>query len=377
AREPRRAARGPAGHGASGRAPGLDARSGRPRPLHGRRPDRRVRHPRGAARRLGGLCNPRPRLRGRPDVTGLAPDTMSPEAPDSLPKPIERSPEEEHILRAGALGVLRRGLAVTPELRRGVAFTVGLALAMAGGKLAVPILIQQILDRGVLGDDGFRPTFVFGACAATAALISVLYVLGRATYLRLVRASENSLLGLRVRAFEHIHRLSMAEHGEHRRGALVARVTSDIETLAQFMEWGGVAWIVNGFAIATTLGVMTFYDWRLALLVVVAFVPMVLLLPMLQRRQLAAEDRVRTSVGEALAEVSETITGAPLVHAYGLEERNRRRLRGAIDRVFRAHMLAGRYFALMFPLGDVFGSVAMAGVVAAGVTWGPGWGLEV
>jgi ATP-binding cassette, subfamily B, bacterial len=192
-----------------------------------------------------------------------------------------------------------------------------------------------------------------------------------------VRASENSLLGLRVRTFEHIHRLSMAEHTENRRGALVARVTSDIETLARFMEWGAVAWIVDGFLLAATFGVMAIYDWRLTLLALAGFAPLLLLMPALQRRQLAAQDRVRTAVGETLSEVSETVTGAPVVQAYGLEDRTRGRLGTAIDNQYRAYMRAGRYFAAMFPLGDLFGALALAAVVTAGVVWGPGWGLQV
>ena len=47
----------------------------------------------------------------------------------------------------GAIGVLRRGLAVSPELKAGIAFTALMALATAVGKLAVPILIQQTLDQ--------------------------------------------------------------------------------------------------------------------------------------------------------------------------------------------------------------------------------------
>ena len=179
-----------------------------------------------------------------------------------------------------------------------------------------------------------------------------------------------------MRAFDHIHRLSIAEHNEQRRGALVARVTSDIETLAQFMEWGAVAWIVDSVLIVATFVVMVVYDWRLALVTLACFAPLPLLLPTLQRRQLAAHDR-RTAVGETLSEVSETITGAPVIQAYGLEGRARSRLGAAIDRQYRAYLLAARYFAAIFPLGDLFGSVALAGVIAAGVTWGPGWGLGV
>ena len=62
-------------------------------------------------------------------------------------RPLPGTPEEEHVLQAGAIGVLRRGIAVTPELRQGVVLTLLMAVAGAGGKLAVPILIQQILTR--------------------------------------------------------------------------------------------------------------------------------------------------------------------------------------------------------------------------------------
>lgn len=310
-------------------------------------------------------------------MTEPGPDLLAGAALDGETAWTQPSPEEVHVLDAGAVEVLRRGLRVTPELRQGIALTLAMAVVTAAGKLAVPILIQQILDRGVLGEAGFRNGFVYAACAVTTVVVLGLYLVGRGTYLRLVRAAEASLLALRVRAFDHIHRLSIAEHNEQRRGALVARVTSDIETLAQFMEWGGVAWIVDSVLIAATFVVMAAYDWRLALVALVAFLPLTVLLPFLQRRQLAAQDRVRTAVGDSLSEVSETITGAALIQAYGLEARARSRLTAAIDRQYRAYVAAARYFAAMFPLGDMFGALALAGVVAAGVTWGPGWGLEV
>jgi putative ABC transport system ATP-binding protein len=297
---------------------------------------------------------------------------------DDRPLP-EATPDDDEgeLAGEGAIGVLRRGLAVTPELKEGVWLTVVLAFVTSAGKLAVPVLIQQILDRGVRGGAGFRPGFVYGTAAATALGVLVLYLVGRGTYLRLVRATENSLLGLRTRAFSHVHKLSVAEHSEQRRGALVARVTSDIETLAQFTEWGAVAWIVDTVMIAGTFTVMAVYDWRLSLLTLVVFAPLAFLLPVLQRRQLVAQDEVRTTVGDTFSEMSETITGASIVRAYGLERRSQRRLRAAIDRQYEARQRAARYVALMFPLGDLFASVAMACVGIAGVVWGPGWGLQM
>ncbi len=276
----------------------------------------------------------------------------------------------------GAVAVLRRGLAATPELKVGLIFTVGMAIGNGGGRLAVPILIQQILDRGVLGEAGFRPEFVYPACAVAVAVVIGLFWLSRATYLRLIRAAENSLYGLRVRTFEHIHRLAVADHIESRRGEMVARVTSDVETLAQFTQWGAVSWIVNLSIIVGTLAAMTVYSWQLALLVFLVFIPLVPLMRRLQQRQLRAYDDVRNTVGTSLAEVSEAVTGASVVRAYGLEDRTRDRLRTAIRHQYRAHLRAAVYFSLLFPLGDIFGSIALAAVAGVGAIHGAALGVS-
>ena len=146
---------------------------------------------------------------------------------------------------SGALAVLRKGIAVMPEVRVGIRVSLAFAVLVAAGKLLIPVVIQQVLDRGVLGKRGFQAGFVITACVGTAVGVLVIMVLSRITYLRLVRTAEGALFHLRVRVFEHIHRLSVAEQNETKRGILVARVTSDIETLARFVNWGAVSWVVN------------------------------------------------------------------------------------------------------------------------------------
>ena len=71
--------------------------------------------------------------------------------------PTELLTEEVETPSARAMEVLRRGLAVSPELRTGIAFTIAMAVATAIGRLVTPVLIQQILDKGVSGSAGFRP----------------------------------------------------------------------------------------------------------------------------------------------------------------------------------------------------------------------------
>jgi ATP-binding cassette subfamily B protein len=284
--------------------------------------------------------------------------------------------EEVETPQVNAMEVLRRGLAVSPELRTGIAFTVAMAIATAVGRLVTPVLIQQILDKGVSGTDGFRPSFVAGASLLALVIVVVVMVLSRATYIRLVRSAEGMLCNLRVSAFAHIHRLSIADHNESRRGELTARVTSDVETIARFAQWGGVAWIVDTVIIIGTLGVMAIYSWQLTLVTILVMAPMLPILRALQRRQLRAYDRVRTRVGQTLGAVSESVMGAGVIRAYGITGRVRDRVHAAIDRQYAAEQRTAKYFAFMFPLGDIFGGVALALVVGIGAWWGPSWGLE-
>ena len=275
----------------------------------------------------------------------------------------------------GAWRVLLRGLRESPELRRGLGFTVVLSLLVTAANLAIPILIQQILDHGF--DGGFRPAFVYGICAAGIVLVAIVYVAGRAAARRLVSASETALLNLRVRAFAHIHELSVAEQTTEKRGVFVARVTADIDTLSQFTEWGGIAWILSLALVVGSLGVMLAYSWRLTIPVLVLTAPMFLLIMKLQKGILGAFDRLRTRVGEMLSEVSESVMGAAVVRAYGLEAHMDTRVKRAISRRYRAQMIAHLRSTALFPVANVVGSLVVAAILAVGAHWGPGWGLTV
>jgi ATP-binding cassette, subfamily B, bacterial len=171
-----------------------------------------------------------------------------------------------------AMRLLRRGLAASPELRRGAALTLLLALVAAGGRVITPVLVQQLVDDH-LGGGPVDLAGLLTLAGTGVVLVLVAAWAARTTNQRLATASERALCGLRVRAFNHIHALSMAHHTEEQRGALVSRVTSDVETLGQFFRWGGLAWIINSALMLAALAAMVVYDWRLALVAVATVLP--------------------------------------------------------------------------------------------------------
>ena len=129
---------------------------------------------------------------------------------------------------------------------------------------------------------------------------------------RLSVRSERALYDFRERLIGHIHRLSLADRGEERRGGLVARVTSDIETLAQFFQWGGMSWMRNSALMLIVSVVMLVYDPLLACVAFAVALPLALVLRAVQRRLVVAHGEARERNGEmlgAIAEVGRAVEG--------------------------------------------------------------------
>ena len=299
---------------------------------------------------------------------------MSVMVADELAAPAEE-PEElpipEHL--RGTWSVLGRGLRLSPELRKGLGLTIVFSLAVAVSSIVIPVLVQQIFDHGLSG--GFRPLFVFGLCALALGIVVLAFFAQRVALRRLVCASEEALMELRVRGFEHIHRLSIATQAGEKRGVFVARVTADVDTLQQFTEEAAMVWVWAIVQIVVTLVIMLAYSWQLTIPIVLLVFPMLLAMGKLQAKMAAAYDLVRGRVGQMLSEVSESVMGAAVVRAYGLEERTDARVKRSIHARYRAHVQAHRRTATLWPMGTLFWGLANCVVILSGATWGPGWGL--
>jgi putative ABC transport system ATP-binding protein len=274
----------------------------------------------------------------------------------------------------GAAATIGRGVKVVPELRAGLGLTVALAVVGALGRVTVPITIQQAVDKGLHGDD--VDLAIIARLAALATICVVIASLAqRFAVARLGTRSEHALFGLRVRLFHHIHRLSLEDHAEERRGALVARVTSDIETLTMFFAWGGLAWLLDGALMLVVASVMLAYDWVLALVAFVVVAPLFVVLRAVQRRLVAAYDDVRESNGAFLGHISEVVTGAAVVKAYHLGESAVADTRAVAAQRARTQIRAGSIAAYLFPSGEVFGVLTVVAVVLTGLWRGPESGL--
>ncbi len=281
---------------------------------------------------------------------------------------------------AGTVMTFRRAFRIAPEFVRGLGYTLFLAVVSTAGRVVVPFAVQQTIDHGLGGADADSSHVDLGAIRASLllALGAVLITAGAAYLLnvRLFRASESGLASLRVKTFRHVHDLSMLTQASERRGALVSRVTSDVDQLSNFMQWGGIQLLVSVLQLALATVLMLVYSWPLTLLVYACFAPLLWLAKVMSLRLAAAYGVVRERVGAVLSAVSEAVVGAAVVKAFGVGERTGRRIDVSIGEHQDAAVRAQRLAALTFSGGELVAGLANAGVVLLGVWLGVGGQLS-
>jgi putative ABC transport system ATP-binding protein len=265
---------------------------------------------------------------------------------------------------------IKRGAEISPELKEGIWGTVMLALLGTAGRVVVPIAVQQTLDRGIHGPHGMDLSFVTGM-ALLAGLALVLT--GVASYLmtaRLFTTAERGLATLRIKAFRHVHDLPLLTQNTERRGALVSRVTSDVDQVSQFLVFGGIIGIVSVGQIVVATLIMLVYSWQLTIVVWVCFAPLFLSLRYFQRKLSDAYGLVRRMVGQMLAAVSEPVVGAVVVRTHAIEGRTQARIDEAIASYQAASTKAQGLTAFSFSLGGVSAGLANALVLIVGIWLG-------
>ena len=270
--------------------------------------------------------------------------------------------------------IIGRGVTVAPALKSGIGLTFLFALFGTGARLVIPILIQQSIDHG-LQPGRVDVSYIVRLSVIGAICVVISSFCLREATKRLGTRAENGLFSLRSQLFDHIHRLSLEEHNNEKRGALVSRVTSDIETLTQFFSWGGLGLLLDGSQMFAVAAVMLAYDWRLAVVAFITSAPLIFVLRFVQSRLVNAHNLSRERNADFLGSVSELMAGAETLRAYDAEEFMIDSVASSMRNRKRSNIRAGVIGAFLFPSGEVFAVFTVMAVVGTGLLIGPAGGL--
>ena len=277
----------------------------------------------------------------------------------------------------GGWTTVRRGLSLSPEITRGLGVTLLLAAVSTLGRVIVPVGVQQTIDSGINAPGGPDVGRIVTLVLLATGLVVLTGVCAYLVNVRLFTATEAGLATLRTTAFRRIHDLSTLTQNTERRGALVSRVTSDVDTISTFVQFGGLILFISLGQIVVATVLMAVYSWWLALLVVLAFLPLFLSLRPLQKLLSVRFAAVRENVGLMLGGISEAVVGADTIRAYGAERRIQGRIDSGVEEHRRTATSAGVFASSIFAGGTLVSGLAVAAVVGVGVWFGVGGALSI
>src|SRR2546428_13398393 len=180
------------------------------------------------------------------------------------------------------------------------------------------------LVAGVFAGDKYA-TLNF-AVAAVAIIAVIGAVSGYMQKYLTTRVSQWVGHDLRRIVYQHIQRLSLAEHHESRSGDLIMRMTSDISAIQAFINSALLGILVNLLTLVGILGVMFYINWRFTLLAL-SIVPVLFFVVYFYTRRIKAASRaVRKREGELLSGVAEVLTSIHVVQAFAREDYEDRRI---------------------------------------------------
>ena len=125
-------------------------------------------------------------------------------------------------IRIGLRETFRRGLAISPELRKGLGVTIALAAVAASARATIPYLTQRVTDEGLLAPTGVNLSLVHNLIAGGAVVVLISMLVEWRVRRRMVIAAEAGLATLRKRAFDNVHRLSVLTQNSEQRGRYVS-----------------------------------------------------------------------------------------------------------------------------------------------------------
>jgi ABC-type multidrug transport system fused ATPase/permease subunit len=266
-------------------------------------------------------------------------------------------------LRTRSRGLL--GSLVRPH-RRLVAVAVALLLLQNAAGMAGPYLVMLGIDRAIEPLAAGDPSLLIGIGAVFAGCTLVEYA-GKRGFLTLsTRIGQAILFDLRQRVYNHFLRLSVGFHERYTSGRVVARLTSDMDSIAELVDGGLDDLVLAVLSIASVAGILLWLDPPLALVTLLAFPFLLLLSRWFARASGYAYRRTREAVSLVIVHFVESLGGIRAVQAFRRERRNQQIFNAVNDDYRRANLRAFRLIAVYSPAIKVIGNVTIAVVLTYG-----------
>jgi ATP-binding cassette subfamily B protein len=274
-------------------------------------------------------------------------------------------------------GTVRRVIGFARPHRGLISVFLGLTVVDAAMVVVIPLLVQRIVDDGILKGDNALVAWLALAMAGVALVSAVLAVLGGWLSSRI---GEGLIFDLRTQVFAHVQRQSLAFFTRTQTGALVSRLNNDVIGAQRAFTSTLSSTVANSIAVVVVGITMLALSWQVTLMCLALF-PLLFLVSRFVGVKLAGLTRQQmdgnADLGNLMTERF-NVGGAMLLKLFGRrgEEDDQFAVKAArvrdlgvrislITRIFSASMMAvpALATAMVYGLG---GQLAIDGTLTVG-----------
>ncbi|MGE5815013.1 MAG: ABC transporter ATP-binding protein [Acidobacteriota bacterium] len=174
---------------------------------------------------------------------------------------------------------------------------------------------------------------------------------------------QRVVLDIRNRLFGHILGQSAGFFSRRTSGQLMSRVTNDVAQVQQAVSETIGDLLRESLAVVGYLGLMFYWDARLALVVLTAAPVVVYPLVRLGQRVRRTTRRSQEQLEHLSHITAEAFTGHRIVKAFGAEHQEVERFSRASERLYRINMKVISTISALPPLMEILGGVAIVGAL--------------
>jgi ATP-binding cassette, subfamily B, bacterial len=180
------------------------------------------------------------------------------------------------------------------------------------------------------------------------------------------RLGGRVVLELRRRLFAHFQALPISFHEHYTSGRVISRQVSDIDSISDLFDESLASLVSALLSLLLVGGGMLLLDWRLALVVMAGFPPLIWLSAWFRRESATAYRRTRTTIALVIVHFVETFGGIKAVQAFRRERRNEEIFSELNRANAEANLRSSRLLAIYFPGVTLVGNLAIGVVLLYG-----------
>ena len=225
-----------------------------------------------------------------------------------------------------------------------------IAMAATTMRMLGPLFIARGIDLGVLNLDYDT---VLQQSLYYFITIVFLYFIQSKALLAIGLVGEIYVKKVRQKLFRHLSSLDMDYFEKNKTGVLVARMTSDMESLQAFANEGAGSILTALLTIAGATIAVFLVDIRLSLIAFIAVPLLGIATKIFRKHADEAYWNVREWIGQVLANLQEGISGVRIIKAYAGEKIQYERFSKVNREHYMANMKSAKNIAIYFPFIEI------------------------